>query len=77
MSPGAVTEILYLFTGEYDESMKVSEGGGLAAEQENIEVLEYTFDEAYAMIESGEIVRCKNHYVVATCKDKRVDLKIF
>jgi hypothetical protein len=23
MSPGAVTEILYLFVGEYDESMKV------------------------------------------------------
>jgi len=59
MSPGAVTEILYLFTGEYDESMKVSEGGGLASEQENIEVLEYTFEEAYAMIESGEIVDAK------------------
>ena len=42
MSPGAVTEILYLFVGEYDESMKVSEGGGLELEQENIEVLEYT-----------------------------------
>jgi nudix-type nucleoside diphosphatase (YffH/AdpP family) len=27
MSPGAVTEILYLFTGEYDESMKVNDGG--------------------------------------------------
>jgi hypothetical protein len=27
MSPGAVTEILYLFVGEYDESMKVNEGG--------------------------------------------------
>jgi hypothetical protein len=30
MSPGAVTEILYLFVGEYDESMKVNEGGGVA-----------------------------------------------
>jgi hypothetical protein len=29
MSPGAVTEILYLFTGEYDESMKVNDGGGV------------------------------------------------
>jgi nudix-type nucleoside diphosphatase (YffH/AdpP family) len=59
MSPGAVTEILYLFVGEYDESMKVNEGGGLDAEQENIEVLEYTFDEAFAMIESGEIKDAK------------------
>ncbi len=54
-SPGAVTEILYLFIGEYDASMKVSDGGGLDHEQENIEVLEMSFDKAYAMIESGEI----------------------
>lgn len=59
MSPGAVTEILYLFVGEYDSSMKVNDGGGLDAEQENIEVLEYTFDEAFAMIESGEIKDAK------------------
>lgn len=59
MSPGAVTEILYLFTGKYNESMQVSEGGGLEEEQENIEVLEMTFDEAYAMIASGEIKDAK------------------
>ena len=55
MSPGAVTEILYLFVGEYDESMRVSEGGGVAHEEENIEVIEMPFDEAYARIESGEM----------------------
>jgi nudix-type nucleoside diphosphatase (YffH/AdpP family) len=70
MSPGAVTEILYLFTGEYDESMKVSEGGGLDSEQENIQVLEYTFDEAYAMIESGEIVDAKTIILLQHAKIK-------
>ncbi|MEN2487664.1 GDP-mannose pyrophosphatase NudK [Flavobacterium sp. B11] len=70
MSPGAVTEILYLFIGEYDESMKVSEGGGLDAEQENIEVLEYTFDEAYAMIESGEITDAKTIMLLQHAKIK-------
>jgi len=59
MSPGAVTEILYLFVGEYDASMKVNDGGGLDAEQENIEVLEYTFDEAFKMIKTGEIKDAK------------------
>jgi len=59
MSPGAVTEILYLFVGEYDATMKVSEGGGVDSEQENIEVLEYTFDEAFAMIQTGEIKDAK------------------
>ncbi|HTG65731.1 MAG TPA: GDP-mannose pyrophosphatase NudK [Flavobacterium sp.] len=59
MSPGAITEILYLFIGEYDASMKVSEGGGLDHEQENIEVLEMSFDQAYAMIETGELKDAK------------------
>lgn len=59
MSPGAVTEILYLFTGAYNASMKVSEGGGVAHEEENIEVLEMPFDQAYAMIATGEIKDAK------------------
>ena len=59
MSPGAVTEILHFFIGEYQSEMKVSEGGGLAEEHENIEVLEYPFNEAYQMITSGEITDAK------------------
>ena len=59
MSPGAVTEILHLFVGEYDPTMKVSEGGGVEHEQENIDVMELSYDEAYAMIASGEIKDAK------------------
>lgn len=55
MSPGSVTEILYFFTGEYEHYMKVNEGGGVANEQENIEVLEMPFDDALRMIQTGEI----------------------
>ncbi|MDF9796110.1 GDP-mannose pyrophosphatase NudK [Catalinimonas alkaloidigena] len=55
MSPGSVTEMLHFYVAEYDKAMKVHEGGGLAEEQENIEVLELAFDEAYSMILSGEI----------------------
>jgi nudix-type nucleoside diphosphatase (YffH/AdpP family) len=55
MSPGSVTEIVHFFVAAYDHAMKVSEGGGLDSEQENIEVLELPFDRAYAMIGSGEI----------------------
>lgn len=55
MSPGSVTEILYLFVGAYEEKMKVSEGGGAADETENIEVLEMPFSKALEMIKSGEI----------------------
>lgn len=55
MSPGSVTEILYFFIAEYDASMKVSDGGGLADEQEFIDVLELDFDQACQMINTGEI----------------------
>jgi len=55
MSPGSVTEILYFFVAEYQTSMKIHEGGGIAHEQEDIEVLELGFDQAFTMIETGEI----------------------
>ena len=55
MSPGSVTEILYFFTAAYEPSMKVSDGGGLEAEQEDIEVLELSIDRALEMVKTGEI----------------------
>lgn len=55
MSPGSVTEILHFFIAEYSAAMKVGEGGGVADEHENIEVLELDFDEAFGMIALGEI----------------------
>lgn len=55
MSPGAVTEKLHFFIAEYNEGMKVSEGGGLEEEQEDIEVIEMSFDSAYEMMTSGAI----------------------
>jgi nudix-type nucleoside diphosphatase (YffH/AdpP family) len=55
MSPGSVTEILYFFVAEYAKEMKVNEGGGIAHEQEDIEVLELTLDKALQMIDEGEI----------------------
>ena len=72
MSPGAVTEILYLFVGEYNDSMKVSEGGGVAHEQENIDVMEMSYDEAYAMIESGEIKDAKTIMLLQYAKIKNL-----
>src|ERR1700761_5064578 len=55
MSPGSVTEILYFFVAEYSREMKVSEGGGLDHENEDIEVLELHFYKALQMMKTGEI----------------------
>ncbi len=55
MSPGSVTEILYFFVAEYAKEMKVSDGGGVQEESENIEVLEFPFQQALDMISTDEI----------------------
>jgi nudix-type nucleoside diphosphatase (YffH/AdpP family) len=59
MSPGSVTEKQYFFVAEYDPSMRIGGGGGLADEGEDIEVLEPSIDEALAMIADGRIVDAK------------------
>jgi GDP-mannose pyrophosphatase NudK len=55
MSPGSVTEMLHFFIAEYSHAMKVNDGGGIAHEQEEIEVLELPINDALQMVETGEI----------------------
>ena len=59
MSPGSVTERLHFFVAEYEAAMRVSSGGGLAEEGEDIEVLELPIEQALAMIADGRIVDAK------------------
>jgi GDP-mannose pyrophosphatase NudK len=59
MSPGSVTEILYFFIAEYDDHMKVTGGGGVEQEEENIEVLEMSMEQALQMMTTGEIKDAK------------------
>ena len=59
MSPGAVTEKLHFFVAEYDAAMRIGDGGGIAEEGEDIEVLELPIDEALAMISDGRIADAK------------------
>ncbi|QXI30844.1 NUDIX domain-containing protein [Pseudomonas vanderleydeniana] len=59
MSPGSVTEKLHFFLGEYDGDSKVSHGGGLEAEGEDLEVLELSLEDALAAVRRGEIVDAK------------------
>jgi len=55
MSPGSVTERLWLYIAAYDATSRVSNGGGLIDEGEDIEVIEMGFDAALAMVASGGI----------------------
>ena len=59
MSPGSVLEKLSFFMGSYDDTSRISAGGGLAEEGEEIEVLELPLSAAIAMVAAGEIVDAK------------------
>jgi len=72
MSPGSVTEILHFFIAEYSKDMKVNEGGGAEGEEENIEVLELPFDQAYEMIATGEIKDAKTMMLLQYAKINRL-----
>ncbi|WIX99838.1 NUDIX domain-containing protein [Amycolatopsis mongoliensis] len=57
-SPGSVTERLHCYAAPYDPADR-GEGGGIAEEGEDIEVLELRFEDALKMIGTGEIADAK------------------
>ncbi|MEV7095384.1 NUDIX domain-containing protein [Amycolatopsis sp. NPDC051045] len=57
-SPGSVTERLHCYAAPYDPADRGA-GGGIAAEGEDIEVVELRFEDALKMIGTGEIADAK------------------
>jgi nudix-type nucleoside diphosphatase (YffH/AdpP family) len=55
VSPGSVTEMISCYVGSYDAAARISAGGGLEHEGEDIEVVELDFAEALAMTRDGRI----------------------
>jgi nudix-type nucleoside diphosphatase (YffH/AdpP family) len=59
MSPGASAEKLHLFVAEYGPEDRISAGGGLEEEGEEIRVVEIPLNRAWEMVGSGQIVDAK------------------
>jgi len=55
VSPGSVTEQLHYYAAPYRADQRAGEGGGLAAEGEDIEVLEVPFADVRQWIAEGKI----------------------
>ena len=72
MSPGALTEKMYLYIAPYSDAMKVNEGGGVAGEHEEIEVLELPFSEAIKMMQSGEVQDAKTIMLLQYAQIKKL-----
>ncbi len=58
-SPGGTSERVHLFLGEVDRGQQVGEGGGVAAEGEDIQVVVLPFHEAMDLVARGEICDAK------------------
>jgi nudix-type nucleoside diphosphatase (YffH/AdpP family) len=69
-SPAAITEKITYFTCSYSPSDKVSDGGGLPDEGEDIEVIEATLSEAAAMVADGTIVDAKTVILIQCLKER-------
>lgn len=58
-SPGSLAEEVHLFIGLIDTSLREAAGGGLAEEHEDIEVVELSLDDAFAMIGKAQLPDAK------------------
>ena len=70
VSPAAIMEKIVFFTCNYSPANKVSNGGGLKDEGEDIEVVEVTLEHAAAMIAAGEIIDAKTVVLVQYLRDR-------
>lgn len=75
MSPGSVTERLWLFVADYSPSDRVSDGGGHPDEGEDIEVIEMGLDEALSAIADGRIVDGKTIILIQHLALRRAGLE--
>jgi nudix-type nucleoside diphosphatase (YffH/AdpP family) len=73
-SPGVSTERMDLFLAAYSEQDRVGPGGGNASEHENITVLEVPLDEAWGMLERGQIADMKTMTLLLLLKTRHPGL---
>lgn len=59
-SPGYAQEVIHIFTASVCDADKVSDGGGLASEHEDIALVNFTALELLNAIERGEIIDAKS-----------------
>ncbi|ANW05528.1 hypothetical protein LMTR13_13315 [Bradyrhizobium icense] len=74
VSPAAIMEKVVFFTCAYSPANKVSDGGGLKEEGEDIEIVETTLEEAAAMIATGEIVDAKTVVLIQYLSSRIQDI---
>jgi GDP-mannose pyrophosphatase NudK len=73
MSPAGFSEMVSLFIGRYGEADKISSGGGLADEGEDIAVLELPIEEAFKLVSDGKVIDAKTILLLQALKQQFSD----
>ncbi len=70
-SPGSSTERVFLYFAQATDDHKVSDGGGVADEQEYIEVVEIPVDDLLRMLDEGELTDAKTIIALQWLRSQR------
>lgn len=73
-APGITTERLHLFLAPYSAADRVGEGGGLADEHEEIEVLEIGIDELTRLMAEGAVADMKTLVLIQALQLRHPEL---
>ena len=75
LTPGGSSERIFLYYAEVDEDLPRAEGGGLNEEHEDIEILEISLDNAWQLLDSGQIVDAKTIIALQWLRTKSLPLE--
>lgn len=73
-TPGSTTEKIHLYLAAYCAADRIGEGGGVAHEGEDIEVVEMSAAEAIAMVRDGRLADMKTVCLLQALQLRRPDL---
>ena len=59
VSPGGSSERIFLYYVEVNNANKIAKGGGLAAEHEDIQIVEFSLPELWAALNAGQLSDAK------------------
>ncbi len=74
VSPGSLTERVWLYLGEVDPAANRGKGGGLAEENEEIEVVELPLSLLAELSDAGEALDMKTRLLVEALRRRRPEL---
>lgn len=76
LSPGGSSERIFLYYAEVTDNDRVSQGGGVACEHEDLQLKEFTIDQLFTHLDAGGFVDAKTIIALMWLKRKLGPLRV-